>query len=351
MIKADYYDKFKCKCGECRSVCCGGWGITVSDEEYFRLIGLDCPAELRYILDCALAVVDDPCPERYAMMKPSYTGKCRLINEAGLCSLQIACGEEVLPAVCRMYPRSLTEKHAGCSASCERVTEMLMRDTPLSFSSPLPEPMETYVKALQDSLSPQSGQLPRRGSHSKASLFEGGGAAERRDGRSLKPLKERIADLLPDVFPHGYTYFYFGLLSMYTAIMAEASERFAETVYKDFYAYGKDKDGEERLYKDIAEFDNRFPDAEKWFENLIINRMLITDFPGDDIKTALCGIVCEYALVRVASATCGTEEQFVDKIAALYRYIGHTNFNKNSRAAIERAGAFSVESLSGLLET
>ena len=138
MIKADYYDKFKCKCGDCRSVCCGGWGITVSDEEYFRLIGLDCPAELRYILDCALAVVDDPCPERYAMMKPSYTGKCRLINEEGLCSLQIACGEEVLPAVCRMYPRSLTENHAGCSASCERVVEMLMRAEPLSFSSPLP---------------------------------------------------------------------------------------------------------------------------------------------------------------------------------------------------------------------
>ena len=316
MIKADYYDKFKCKCGDCRSVCCGGWGITVSDEEYFRLIGLDCPAELRYILDCALAVVDDPCPERYAMMKPSYTGKCRLINEEGLCSLQIACGEEVLPAVCRMYPRSLTENHAGCSASCERVVEMLMRVEPLSFSEPLPEPMAGYVKALQN---------------------------------REKPLRERTAELLPGVFDHGYTYFYFGLLSMYTAIMAEASERFADTVYKDFYEYGKDKDGEERLYKDIAAFDNRFPEAERWFENLIINRMLITDFPGDDIKTALCGMVCEYALVRFESAACETKEQFVDKIAALYRFIGHTNFNKNSRAAIERAGAFSSDGLSGLL--
>ena len=316
MIKADYYDKFKCKCGDCRSVCCGGWGITVSDGEYFRLIGLDCPEQLRYILDCALAVVDDPSPERYAMMKPSYTGKCRLINEAGLCSLQIACGEEVLPAVCRMYPRSLTENLAGCSASCERVTEMLMRAEPLSFSSSLPEPMAGCVKILQN---------------------------------REKPLKERILSLLPDVFKHGYTYFYFGLLAMYTGIMAEASERFAETVDKDFYAYGKDKDGEERLYKDIAAFDNRFPEAEKWFENLIINRMLITDFPGEDIKTALCGVVCEYALVRFESATCGTEEQFVDKIAALYRYIGHTNFNKNSRAAIERAGAFSSDGLSGLL--
>ena len=74
---------------------------------------------------------------------------------------------------------------------------MLMRDTPLSFSSPLPEPMAGCVKVLQN---------------------------------REKPLRERIAELLPSVFGHGYTYFYFGLLSMYTAIMAEASERFAETV-------------------------------------------------------------------------------------------------------------------------
>ena len=317
MIYADYYDNFKCKCGDCRSVYCGGWGITVSDEEYFRLLGLDCPAELRYILDCALAVVDDPCPERYAMMKPSYTGKCRLINDEGLCSLQIACGEGVLPAVCRTYPRSLTDAHAGCSASCERVVELLMRDAPLSFSGPLPEPMAGCVKALQN---------------------------------REKPLGERIASLLPGVFGRGGPRSRFGLLGSYIGVMAEASERFAETVGDGFYRYGRDDTGEERLYNEIAGFDGRFPCAERWYENLIVNRMLITDFPGDDIKTALCGMVCEYALLRFISAGCETEERFVDKTASLYRFIGHTNFSKNSRVAIERAGAFSAEGLAGLLE-
>ena len=316
-IFTDYYNDFKCKCGDCRRVCCGGWGITVSDAEYFRLLGLDCPPDLRSSLDVALAPVDDPSPERYAMMKPSYTGKCRLINGEGLCSLQIACGEEVLPAVCRMYPRSFTDAHAGCSASCERVVEMLMRDVPLSFSSPLPEPASTYVKALQN---------------------------------REKPLKERIKELLPVVFGHGYTYLHFGLLAMYTGVMAEASERFDEIVYKDFCGYGRDRDGEERLYGDIASFDSRFPEAGLWYENLIVNRMFITDFPGADIKAALCGIVCEYALLRFASAKCETEEQFVDKVSELYRFIGHTNFNKNSAAAINRAGAYSAEGLSALCE-
>ena len=132
--------------------------------------------------------------------------------------------------------------------------------------------------------------------------------------------------------------------------MAEASERFDEIVYKDLCGYGRDRDGEERLYGDIASFDSRFPEAGLWYENLIVNRMFITDFPGADIKAALCGIVCEYALLRFASAKCETEEQFVDEISELYRYIGHTNFNKNSAAAINRAGAYSAEGLSALCE-
>ena len=313
MIKTDYYDKFKCKCGDCRSVCCGGWGITVSDGEYFRLLGLDCPEQLRSILDCALATVDDPSPERYAMMKPSYTGKCRLINDEGLCSLQLACGEEVLPAVCRMYPRSLTETHAGCSASCERVVELLMRDEPLSFSAPLPEPAASYVKALQS---------------------------------RKKPLRERIAELLPEVLPRGHSHSYYGLLRMYTGAMSEASERFAETVDKDVRGYGGK---EETLYRDIEAFDRRFPDADKWYENLIVNRMFITDFPGIDMKTALCGLACEYALLRFTSAGCGTEDQFAYAAASLYRFIGHTNFNKNSRIAIDECGAYSADGLSALL--
>ena len=339
-IYADYYDKFRCKCGDCRHVCCGGWGITVSDNEYFRLLGLDCPAELRSSLDVALAMVDDPSPERYAMMKPSYTGKCRLINDAGLCSLQIACGEEVLPAVCRTYPRSFTEEHAGCSASCERVVELLMRREPLSFSAPLPEPMASYVY----SLSPLCGQLPRGGSPAEASLLEGGGGTGRGDGRSLR---ERIASLLPDVFRRGQTCSCFALLGAYITVMSEASESFAETVCADFYEYGKD--GENRLNDDISAFDGRFPDAQRWYENLLVNRMFISDFPGDDIKAALCGIVCEYALLRFVSAKCGTEEQFVDRVSSLYRFIGHTNFNKNSAAAINRAGAYSADGLSALL--
>ena len=47
----DIYPSFRCKGGSCRSTCCKGWGISVRMEEYFRLLGMDCPPEIRRRLD------------------------------------------------------------------------------------------------------------------------------------------------------------------------------------------------------------------------------------------------------------------------------------------------------------
>ena len=307
MILADYYKEFKCKCGDCRRVCCGGWGITVSDAEYFRLLGLQCSEELRRRLDVALAPADDPSPERFAIMKPSYTGKCRLINEEGLCSLQIECGEEVLPAVCRMYPRSVTAERAGCSCSCERVVEMLMREEPLSFSEPLPEPLSRYVKAMRD--------------------------------RSA-PVSERVIRLVDAALPSGLYYNGPVLLSMYAKTLAEHSEFMRETVVPVTDAYAADA---EKLASDSAEFDRRFPHADEWFENILVNRMFLTGFPSDDPVASVCGLACEYALLRVMTLKASSDEDFVDRVSELYRYIGHTNFDKNSTAAINICGALSKD--------
>ena len=309
MIFADYYKDFKCKCGECRRVCCGGWGITVSDTEYFSLLGLQCSDGLRSRLDVALAPADDPSPERFAVMKPSYTGKCRLINDLGLCSLQIECGESVLPAVCRMYPRSLTAERAGCSCSCERVVEMLMREEPILFSEPLPEPLSRYVGAMRD--------------------------------RSV-PVSQRVIRLVDETLPSGLYYNGPVLLSMYAGTLAEHSEFMKETVVPVADAYAADA---EKLASDAAEFDRRFPHADEWFENIIVNRMFLTGFPSDDPVAAVCGLACEYALLRLMTLKAGNEEEFVDRASELYRYIGHTNFDKNSAAAINICGALSKDGI------
>ena len=137
-IAPDYYDRFRCKGGACRNSCCMGWGISVDMKEYFLLIGLDCSPRLHARLECAFHQPDTPSPERYALISPDWRGDCPMHDEDGLCMLHRECGEDVLPAVCRMYPRSVREENGVikcvCSASCEAVTELLMdEEAPLSF--------------------------------------------------------------------------------------------------------------------------------------------------------------------------------------------------------------------------
>ena len=87
----DIYPSFRCKGGSCRSTCCKGWGISVRMEEYFRLLGMDCPPEIRRRLDCAFYAPKAPSPERFRLINPRFDGDCPLRAEDGLCALQLAC--------------------------------------------------------------------------------------------------------------------------------------------------------------------------------------------------------------------------------------------------------------------
>ena len=125
-LVADIYDAFACKCGDCRTSCCEGWRVSISENEYFRLVGMDCPAALRERLDGSLHVYENAEPARYAELGKDWKGRCRMHGTDGLCELQKACGAAALPEICRMYPRSVAGGDAArlpCALSCERVTE------------------------------------------------------------------------------------------------------------------------------------------------------------------------------------------------------------------------------------
>ena len=133
----DYYPHFACKGGACRATCCRGWDVSLPMDEYFRLLGLDCSPGLRARLDGAFHAADAPSPERYAQISHNWLGDCPMQREDGLCALQCECGETVLPAVCRRYPRGargLFDRECACSNSCEAVLEMFWdREAPLGF--------------------------------------------------------------------------------------------------------------------------------------------------------------------------------------------------------------------------
>lgn len=87
----DYYEDFRCKGGACRRTCCDGWGISVTQAEYFRLLGMDCPPDLRRRIDVAFHAPETPSPERFRLITPTWRADCPMRAPDGLCALQCTC--------------------------------------------------------------------------------------------------------------------------------------------------------------------------------------------------------------------------------------------------------------------
>lgn len=180
-----YYRRFSCKGTGCRATCCMGLDIQITQEDYFRLLGLNCSETLRQNLDIALHVLPHPDPYRYACISPDFTGRCRMLTENGLCSLQRECGADVLTSVCRYYPRSPRILHEGheadsicavfCANSCEETIKLLeapdalvMDHMELSFDldlEPDDEPATPFIRRMSSDvpfLLRSSGTIPER---------------------------------------------------------------------------------------------------------------------------------------------------------------------------------------------
>lgn len=127
-----FYQNFRCLAQDCRDSCCVGWRITFDKKDYLRLRRLEAPAELKERLE------KDVRRERkganggvfYGKFDlESHNGRCPFLNEEGLCSIQLACGGEALPYVCRSYPRNVFYTTAAreytLSTSCEGVLQQL----------------------------------------------------------------------------------------------------------------------------------------------------------------------------------------------------------------------------------
>ena len=103
----DYFPKFACKMGECRHPCCKDWPISISTDDYFRLLSVSCGPAMRERLDNAVRVSLHPTPEAYAQIAPTWAGDCPLHLPDGRCSVHAMLGADALPTICRLYPRGI----------------------------------------------------------------------------------------------------------------------------------------------------------------------------------------------------------------------------------------------------
>ena len=326
-LEPDYFEDFRCKCGECRSCCCDGWDIAVSQEEYFRLIGMECSDELHHRLECAFRVPEKPAPGHFRLISSNWLGECPMRDSDGLCMLQKECGEEALPEVCRVYPRSLRKEgellQACCSNGCEAVVETLMAKDRLRFRFAQLRVRPELVEEADVNM-----------------LMLGRLCMECLQDRS-RPLRVRIAELRHMVC--GTKEEIPGLEKGMEAFerVLPVMERMSLMPYRDAVLELWNSGGK---YAGAAEeFEARFPDWERWMENLLINHMVYMNFPCVDRRMnyaeALKGLCGTWGLLRMVciahTALHHGEEAFVDAAAAVFRVVEHSSFYYNSHVLLE----------------
>ncbi|MBQ1256338.1 MAG: flagellin lysine-N-methylase [Clostridia bacterium] len=360
----EYYEDFACKCGDCRASCCTGWGITVSMNEYFRLLGAEVSNDLRRKLDCGLKSVENPTPERFAKIGPGWDFRCPLLSEKGLCTLQTECGEGMLPEVCRIYPRTFRETYgaeASMSASCERVVELLFNmKEPLKFKKAMifSEPCESMpakkgltheryveirkgiIKILQD----RRLSFPERIINMSVWLI-----GQKDIAQNSAAEYEKI--LLSDREADDYECFRLALSLL--AMLGGRSESIRDYMEEALGNLGIEVKNEAPtdetlkkasvIYSDAKRaFEARYPDLTDKFEQVFVNHVFFTDFPWADIRETIAdecaALGVTYITVKFLTAAYmmkrDKDEDLVDVTAACFRLIEHSAFDRSAANAL-----------------
>lgn len=122
-IYPDYYKEFTCLGGACPDTCCAQWEVVVDDDTAARYASV--PGDLGRRLRAALTLDEDG--DR--ILKFSQ-GRCPLLTEELLCSVQKALGHEALCRTCREFPRlcqdySVFREHS-LSLSCPEAARLIL---------------------------------------------------------------------------------------------------------------------------------------------------------------------------------------------------------------------------------
>lgn len=380
----DYYLQFSCKMGACRSACCVGWPISISMQNYFYLLGLDCQKNLRERLDCGLRVINHPTEEEYARFEPRYDGNCPLRMQDGRCALHAELGEEILPDVCRLYPRGIRAEdgiyECSCANSCEAVLEMLFeKKEPITFSfekltvqmPPLVERKSFFetlgleqkirlhlISVIQDRSMP----LPKRIMCLGEVLGQMDIALEKRD----KALLDRILSEQP-TFDQvnlgekeiGAKHLQFGLKIVEQMIeILDARSQSIRACGEAALSYFGGGDGAIGRYRTArAHFEALFPNWDVFYEHMLVNHMFFSQFPFQDRPesmhseyVALCAV---YAILRFLGLGCMAERQeesgLIDGMAATFRLVDHTEFDRYASHLLKRLNCTLREQLYDLI--
>lgn len=373
----DYMPSFRCKMGACRCACCEGWPITISMTDYFRLLGVDCSAELRHHIDCAMHMHPHPTQDGYAQILPRWDGNCPLRLEDGRCGLQAELGEDMLAAVCRLYPRGVRMGDDGlecsCANSCEAVVETLYREEAVRFvKGPLhvtPPPMGKRLNLFETAgresdirgwlisfLQNRQYPLSLRMMHLGQALYAMDQALHAKDfERVNRLLSGEDAVPPPEMTPPGHAQLLYGLeaAEKMLAVMERSSDSIRDYGEWVLAHFGGGETAFDKYEAACEHLTQVLPHWESWMENLMVNHMFFVQFPFQDRPvslrdefTALCAV---YVLLRCLCVGWMADKDdpvaAMDVAAAVFRLVDHTEFDRYAAPILHGIGCDDWEHL------
>jgi len=323
-LAPNYYKNFKCKCNDCRHSCCHGWQIPLSKQEYQNLIELECDNEFRHRLDVSFKQPDFIDEKRYRIISFNYLGDCPM-QKNGLCEIHKNFGEENLPSICRLYPRSLKNVNgvniACCSSSCEAVIEMLINDEPLKLEEIELNSIANLNYNIDSNVMEQLNHFEKILKDRSTSLVA-----------SIKQIclevnkEEFVSDYNVNTNPLNDGLKLLNRLAT-ANFLGDIAKAISERYEDNYYQYEIDTENFEKL----------FPNWMYYFENVLNNSLLYENFPFVDARfnktLAYNGLCASYGLMRLVSigwcAINPNKEALVDCLSALFHLIDHTAFYYN----------------------
>ena len=326
-----FFDHFSCKGSECINSCCEGWDVQISQDEYFRLIGMEVSEPLRARLSRAFYLSNNSNPETYAYVNHDWQGRCPMRAENGLCLLQMEAGEEVLPGVCRLYPRSIRKDLGEITVanSCEAVLELLFRETkPIRFEKKeMNLEKEGFADSAEFALRMQCiGLLQDRSSTVEESMMAIGSLIA-----GIHPVLAPFEDTLP-------------ILRSFCELYEEISPSLQS--YCQVALQQLDQMTQSQYRRQESALVDCFPNLPMFLENLLVNHFFYEKFPYSETTetepeefVSICGLWGFLKLLLVTNrADLQTQEALITLLSKAFRMMEHTRFHHNAHILLREAG-------------
>ncbi len=141
-----YYQEFVCTADACPDTCCTGWQIMIDEktlEKYERHVG-HFAKRLEQGVDW-----------NKSCFKQDLGGRCCMLNEKGLCELQLHLGEEFLCTTCAQFPRHVEEfeglREWSLSLSCPVAAHLVLScPEPVRFIEEKDEDDDPLIEDFRD---------------------------------------------------------------------------------------------------------------------------------------------------------------------------------------------------------